>query len=157
MSLISAIVTVIFVHLGVTTFAQTDGSGPRCLSCNNIVNPATCRTVKECWNGESCFSEELLAENGTRIFNFGCKKNQECSRPKRFLSNGIVVHVCHHCCLQDLCNLNACFSTVDLACYSCRDKADPRDCFGIQLCADNEFVSTAAAGDVRGLSHLPVT
>eukprot|EP00105_Crassostrea_gigas_P039252 XP_019923400.1 PREDICTED: uncharacterized protein LOC105329744 [Crassostrea gigas] len=50
----------------------TKAAGLYCLSCTNSVSPRHCHTVRKCSEGEVCFTESHLSENGIVVFDSGC-------------------------------------------------------------------------------------
>nr|XP_034318233.1 IgGFc-binding protein-like isoform X2 [Crassostrea gigas] len=130
----------------------TKAAGLYCLSCTNSVSPRHCHTVRKCSEGEVCFTESHLSENGIVVFDSGCGSVQACHSNRNTSDNqkrqhGVDPHYhhsrCVECCTSDLCNNAGCGqkgypSARGPVCFDCPQVSDPALCDTIKVCDQNQ-------------------
>ncbi|XP_062591588.1 uncharacterized protein LOC134253092 [Saccostrea cucullata] len=117
-----------------------------CLNCTNDIPPRYCSTVRKCNDGEVCFTKSHTSENGTVLFDTGCKSSQACGLGHNNNHGVDQLHhhtLCMECCSSPLCNNKGCSqsgypSNRGPICFDCQNISDPTLCDRLKVCEVNQ-------------------
>ncbi|XP_078327365.1 uncharacterized protein LOC144623104 [Crassostrea virginica] len=130
---------------GLLLFSLVSGSaGLYCLSCTDSVSPRHCRTVRNCGDGEVCFTESHFSQNGNILFDLGCRTSQTCQVKRRDVLHRQNHHShCVDCCSTDLCNNQGCGqrgypASRGPVCFECQQVSNPLVCDKITFCDQDQ-------------------
>ncbi|XP_053380696.1 uncharacterized protein LOC123560450 [Mercenaria mercenaria] len=123
-----------------------------CRSCNNALTLSDCTGMVVCDNStEACFTDELVTDRLTIVYNAGCRSKSQCVS-----SGGTArqrkgnLYACSRCCHltndcnSDLCTLKQAHATIqhrpsdEMKCKRCNKAHSLSECTDIVLCTSKE-------------------